>query len=92
MYFEVTMARYVRGYCIELHFEDGASGIADLAGYLEAGTVLEQLKDEALFKSFQVEYGTLVWKNGELDIAPETLYTQATGRSTEFARPSGIAS
>ncbi|RKX79290.1 MAG: hypothetical protein DRP87_03615 [Spirochaetes bacterium] len=38
------------------------------------------------FKKFRVEYGTLVWGNGEIDIAPETLYTLATGKPVTFGQ------
>ena len=62
MFFDVTDARYVKDYKIEVRFEDGGSGIVDLARHMEPGTVLEQLKDDKLFRSFRVEYGTLVWK------------------------------
>ena len=92
MFFEVTAARCVKDYEIELSFEDGASGTVDLAHHMERGTILEQLRDKNLFQSFQVEYGTLTWKNGELDIAPETLYTEATGREVHFEHSAGPAS
>jgi len=92
MLFEVTTARYLKDYQIELHFEDGASGTVDLAHHMEQGTILEQLRDKNLFKSFQIEYGTLTWKNGELDIAPETLYVEATGREVTYGHPAGLAS
>jgi hypothetical protein len=91
MLFEVTGARYVKDYEIELHFEDGASGTVDLEHHMEHGTILEQLRDKDLFQNFKVEYGTVTWKNGELDIAPETLYTEATGREIHYAHPTGLA-
>jgi len=36
--------------------------------------------DIEYFKKFRVEFGTLIWGDGEEDIAPETLYTKATGK------------
>ena len=91
MFFDVVEARHVENYLVELKFEDGASGVADLSPYMEKGTVLEQLMDKTLFKSFRLEYGTLVWKSGELDIAPETLYAAATGREVQYRQPTGLA-
>lgn len=35
------------------------------------------LKDEAVFKSASVEYGVVVWNNGDIDIAPESIYEQS---------------
>ena len=32
------------------------------------------LKDEAVFRQAKVEYGVVTWKDGEIDIAPETMY------------------
>lgn len=34
----------------------------------------QPLREEAVFKSASVEYGAIVWNNGEIDIAPETVY------------------
>lgn len=33
----------------------------------------EPLKNKEVFDRVYVEYGTLVWNDGEIDIAPETL-------------------
>ncbi len=32
------------------------------------------LADEQVFKKAQVEYGVVTWADGEIDIAPETMY------------------
>ena len=32
------------------------------------------LEDEEVFKRAAIEYGVVTWKNGEIDIAPETMY------------------
>jgi len=34
----------------------------------------QRLKDEAIFKNPKVEYGVVTWDDGEIDIAPETMY------------------
>ena len=79
MYFDVTEATYSGQYQIDIRFADGSSGKVDLAKYLEEGTVLARLKDLTTFKNFGVKYGTIVWGE-DLDIAPETLYVEATGK------------
>jgi hypothetical protein len=84
MYFEVNEARYAGKYQIQLLFEDGSSGVVDLMNFIEEGTALAPLKDPALFKAFSIEYGTVVWKSHSLDIAPETLYREATGKEVTF--------
>jgi hypothetical protein len=77
MLVHVVDAKYVDGYRIEVSFNDGRKGIADLSDAL-CGPAFESLKDEAEFCRFVVdkELDTLVWENGA-DLAPEYLYFQA---------------
>jgi hypothetical protein len=84
MYFDIKEARYAGKYQLQLQFEDGSSGIVDFMKFMEEGTVLTKLKDPALFKNFSIEYGTVVWKSAALDLAPETLYLEATGKKVVF--------
>lgn len=77
---DVVSAVHKGDYRIEVTFDDGKKGIVDFAKYLEKGGVFERFKDKDFFSSFQVnqELGTLSWQN-EIDVAPETLYAEATG-------------
>jgi len=81
MIHDVIAASYKGGYCIELEFDDGERGVVDLTKWAEKGGVFERLKDMEFFRRFSVneELGTLTWRD-EIDIAPETLYAEATGR------------
>ena len=76
---DVISASYEGGYKIEVTFEDGARGIVDFEKYLEKGGVFNKFKDIDFFKRFSIneELGVLTWGN-EIDIAPETLYAEAT--------------
>lgn len=76
---DVISASYKGGYKIEVTFEDGAAGIVDFEKYLEKGGVFNKFKDIDFFKNFSIneELGVLVWED-EIDIAPETLYAEAT--------------
>lgn len=76
---DVISASYKDGYKIEMTFEDGATGIVDFSKYLSKGGVFEKFKDIEFFKNFKVneELGVLTWGD-EIDIAPETLYAEAT--------------
>ena len=80
MLHDVVTATYRGGYLIELEFDDGKKGVVDFSKYLERGGVFERFKDIAFFRSFSVnaEFGALTWGD-ELDVAPETLYAEATG-------------
>ncbi len=76
---DVVSANYKGGYKIELTFEDGATGVMDFSKYLSKGGVFEKFKDIEFFKDFKinVELGVITWRD-EVDIAPETLYAEAT--------------
>jgi len=76
---DVISAKYKGEYKIEVIFEDGASGIVDFSKYLLEGGVFEKFKDMEFFKNFKIneELGVLTWGD-EIDIAPETLYSEAT--------------
>ncbi len=81
MLHDVVKATYRGDYRIELEFDDGENGVVDFSKYMQRGGVFERFKDISFFRNFSVnaEFGTLTW-GGELDIAPETLYAEATGR------------
>ncbi|MFP4348236.1 MAG: DUF2442 domain-containing protein [Desulfococcaceae bacterium] len=77
---DVISAKYIDGYKIELIFDDGKQGIVDFSKYLKMGGVFERFKDFEYFKNFAVneELGIITWQD-ELDVSPETLYSEATG-------------
>ena len=72
---DVTAARVLARYVVELTFETGETRVIDLEPLLR-GPVFEPLVDDyALFRQLRVdpEAGTIVWPNGA-DISPRTLY------------------
>ena len=40
--------------------------------------VFEPLKNHEIFNDFKVEYDTITWLNGSIDIAPEYVYQNST--------------
>ncbi len=80
MIHDVVSARYLADYKIEVTFDNGRGGVVDFARYAERGGVFERFRDIEFFRKFRVneELGVLTWEN-EVDIAPETLYAEATG-------------
>jgi hypothetical protein len=80
MYYYVKKVKYLEGYKLEILFENGKRGIIDLKGYIKKGGVFSRFADLEYFKKFYIdkETGVLCWPD-ELDIAPETLYSEATG-------------
>lgn len=75
---DVTAARVLARYVVELTFETGETKVIDLEPLLR-GPVFQPLVDDyALFKRFRVdpEAGTIVWPNGA-DVSPRTLYRRS---------------
>ena len=77
MFLHVSDARYLADYKVEVLFNDGRKGIADLSSALE-GPAFQQLQEISVFAQLRVdkELNTIVWPNGA-DFAPEFLYFQA---------------
>ena len=88
MFFHVVSAEYATDHRVRLAFQDGSTGEADLFSFLSADTVFAGFRDPGYFKDFRLEYGTLTWGNGEVDVAPEALYQLATGKEIEYSRSS----
>ncbi|MEK7274619.1 MAG: DUF2442 domain-containing protein [Candidatus Desantisbacteria bacterium] len=84
MILHVTDARYLDGHKVEVSFNDGRKGIANLSNALR-GPVFQPLKDESIFAQLKLdkELDTISWPNGA-DIAPEYLYFQAFKGDSEL--------
>lgn len=67
----VTEANYLGDFRILLKFNDGFTGIVDLAGRL-SGPIFSPLNDVQQFRQFSLVGHTLSWANGA-DFAPEYL-------------------
>jgi hypothetical protein len=65
---------------LELTFDDGKSGVLDCKPIIAKGGVFARLRDPEVFKRAKVseELGVVTWDD-EVDIAPETAYSLATG-------------
>jgi hypothetical protein len=76
MILKITEARYLNAYRIEVAFNNGKKGIADLVDALKS-PVFEPLKNPEAFANFKVDpdLETIVWENGA-DLAPEYIYYQ----------------
>ena len=79
MYYDAVSAEYLEDYKLKIWFADGKSGIVDFTHYIRKGGIFGKLADLENFKRFMVnqELGVITW-DGEIDIAPETLYSAAT--------------
>ena len=79
MYYDAVSAEYLEDYKLKIWFADGKSGIVDFKPYIRKGGIFGELAELEKFKRFTVnqELGVITWY-GEIDIAPETLYSEAT--------------
>jgi len=79
MYYDAVSAEYLEDYKLKIWFADGKSGIVDFTTYIRKGGIFAKLARLENFKQFAVnqELGAITW-DGEIDIAPETLYSEAT--------------
>lgn len=77
---DVVSAQYKGEYRIEVAFDNGQHGIVDFSKYLNRGGIFKHFHDIAFFRNFRIneELGVLAWGD-DIDIAPETLYSEATG-------------
>jgi hypothetical protein len=98
MIHDVVSATYKGEYRIKITFDDGKSGIVDFSPYIERGGIFERLRDLNVFRNFEIneDLGVLTWE-GDIDVAPETLYAEATGTPlpdwmTEAPATSGTSS
>jgi len=71
---KVTSVEPLPGNRLNLSFNDGTRGVADLSRDLEGA--LGALADPEIWKLAHVERGVVTW-NDELDLAPEFLYARA---------------
>ena len=81
MYYDLEKMEFGKDYKLELFFEDGHTGVVDFQEYISKGGVFIRLADKGYFRQAMIdkERGVLFWPDN-LDVAPETLYHQATGQ------------
>jgi len=80
MYHDVISVKCLDDFRLELTFDDGKSGVVDCKPIITKGGVFARLRDPNVFKRAKVneELGVVTWDD-EVDIAPETAYSLATG-------------
>ncbi|WP_428357780.1 DUF2442 domain-containing protein [Methyloprofundus sp.] len=84
MFLHVTSAKYLEDYKVEVSFNNGRKGIADLSDALN-GKMFEPLKNKTEFSKLVIdkELDTIVWSNGA-DLAPEYIFFKAFRNEPEL--------
>ena len=70
---KISGVRPMEDYKLWVRFNNGDAKIFDFAPMIDS-PVFSPLKDKNVFDSVYIDYGVTVWKDGEIDIAPEYLY------------------
>ncbi len=70
---KVKSVRALDDYKLMIRFSDDLKKIFDFTSYLQYEAYKPLISIE-MFKGAYVDYGTVVWNEGEIDISPETLY------------------
>ena len=79
MYFDAIDVKYISSHKLDITFETGEKGSVDLSEYSKMGGVFSRFSDLNYFKQVYLDHGVLCWP-GDVDIAPETIYSMATGK------------
>lgn len=81
-----TKVRALRNYFVYLGFSDGAKGRVDLSGLVGEG-VFEAWNDYSSFKRVRVSAHRSIQWNDEIELCPDALYIQMTGKTPEELFP-----
>jgi hypothetical protein len=84
---EITKAKPMPGFRLELQFDNGECGIVDLSDFLGQG-VFVAWELPGVFEQVKVTAeGAVEWP-GEIDMCPDALYMRMTGKKPEDLFPS----
>ncbi len=76
---KITEAKAIDRFRVFLRFDDGVSGTVDLSQLAGRGVFRAWLQEGVFEQLFISSFGALQWP-GELDLCPDSLYLQLTGK------------
>jgi hypothetical protein len=82
MFYDVISVRHINEYILEVKFQDGVMGRADFSSINRTG-IFSRFERIEYFKQVYIQDGVLSWPPGDIDIAPEDVYSRVTGISIE---------
>jgi hypothetical protein len=84
---KITEAKALTGHRLELKYETGETGVVDLST-LNGRGVFSVWNDPNVFNAVRVTAeGAVEWP-GEIDLCPDSLYLQMTGKTPQNVFPS----
>jgi hypothetical protein len=82
----INAANPLPNYRLELLFDNGERGVVDLSSFVGRG-VFAVWKEPKVFEQVSItEQGAVEWL-GEIDLCPDALYLQMTGKRAEDVFP-----
>lgn len=72
---KVREAKPLRGGMLLVTFTTGEKRLYDTT--LLEGAAFKPLRDDKIFQDVSIFHGVITWNNGEIDIAPETVYADS---------------
>lgn len=69
----VISVRPLEGYKLFCRFNDGSAGVFDAQSLIET-PAFAPLQEQAAFQRVYIDFGTLTWADGAVDIASEYVY------------------
>ena len=79
---KVTEVKPLRGRMLMVTFSTGEKRLFDAT--LLKGSAFAPLADDRIFNNPVLFHGVITWNNGEIDIAPETVYQESYAYSCEL--------
>lgn len=80
---KIKEAKALRGGMLLLTFSTGEQRLFDTT--LLKGSAFDPLKDEKILADFNIFHGVMIWMNGDIDIAPETMYADSYPYTSQSA-------
>lgn len=81
MYWDIVEVKPRPDYSLFVRFKDGLEGLVRLREEQLTGA-LEPLRDRRFFEQVFIDGGAVAWP-GEIDLAPDAMYAEVSGRRTE---------
>lgn len=72
---KIQEAKVLMGGIMLVTFNTGEKRLFDTTGL--KGSAFEPLKDQDVLNNFKLFHGIITWNDGEIDIAPETVYHES---------------
>ncbi len=81
---EVSSIKLLEDGMMLVNFNTGETRLFDVTSLLNKGAAFAPLAEEKNRQTAKVTHGFLSWLDGEIDIAPETLYAESYKYSNEI--------